>query len=328
MQKLKNASAYLSLGTCFGSGIILGAAFSHMVPEAMEGFETFFAVGESHEGETEEEHHGHGHAYPWPMFIAVVVLLLLITADIVASSAHDKMMGHSGEGGHQNHMVAMFNDKPEPHNHKNKQAPQEHDNKPVSVEVVVKSDVKIHAATIDQAEPTCSKEAANTVSSLNSLDAEIKRGSKTQVIQAYIFFVALSLHAITDGLSLGAEDGGSGFYGILVAVVVHKALDGFALGVPLFYAKLPKFHTIFAIIFCSLMTPLGIGIGLAATNSIESSQIALAQGIVLSISMGSFIFIALWEMLPAGLHQGKWLAGKLAAVFLGWGIMALLAKWV
>jgi zinc transporter ZupT len=291
-----------------------------MVPEAMKGFKTYFGDEPSKTA-----------AYPWPMFIAIAVLLLLITADIVASSAHDKMMGHSAEEGHQNHMVAMFNDKPDAHNHNHKQTHGEHYNKPVNSESAVKLDVKVHSLNIDQTEPARAKtgvaESANTISSLNSLDNEIKRGTKSQVFQAYIFFFALSLHAISDGLSLGAEDGGSGFYGILVAVVVHKGLDGFALGVPLFYAKLPKFHTIFAIIFCSLMTPLGVGIGLAATNSIASSQSALAQGIVLSISMGSFIFISLWEMLPAGLHQGKWLAGKLAAVFLGWGIMALLALW-
>ena len=39
------------------------------------------------------------------------------------------------------------------------------------------------------------------------------------IAQAYIFFCALSVHAVFDGLSLGSELDTAGFVGTLVAVV-------------------------------------------------------------------------------------------------------------
>lgn len=325
LKNYKNAASYMSIASCFGAGVILGAAFSHMVPEAMENFEHYF--GEENESSTAK--------YPWPMFISIVALLLLITIDTVAHSAHGNMMGehhnHShGDAGHSNHLAAIFNDKPKKQTSQVELSKKDdavlkienQETKPQPDQVIVASTLNLDHVESDS-NKKCESESKSTSSEV------LVRGTKSQVVQAYIFFIALSLHAITDGLSIGAgEEGSTGFYGILIAVIAHKALDGFALGVPLFYAKLPKLHTIFLILFCCAMTPLGIGIGIAATQSVSSKNSDLAKGIVLSISMGSFIFITLWEMLPAALNQGKHLGVKLIATFLGWGLMALLAVWV
>jgi zinc transporter ZupT len=162
-----------------------------------------------------------------------------------------------------------------------------------------------------------------------TIELEKMRGSKQQVAQAWIFFVALSVHSIFDGLSVGSESSLSGFYALLVAVASHKLLDGFALGVPLFFARLPLWHTVFAMVFCSAMTPLGLGIAMAITSDdVHGQRGKLAQAIMLSMSFGSFIFISLVELLPAGLADGKWLKTKFMALFIGWGIMALIALWV
>ena len=56
------------------------------------------------------------------------------------------------------------------------------------------------------------------------------RGSKRAIGQAYVFFVALAVHSIFDGMSIGTESTVAGFYGLLFAVGGHKLLDGFALG--------------------------------------------------------------------------------------------------
>ena len=105
-------------------------------------------------------------------------------------------------------------------------------------------------------------------------------------------------------------------------------MDGFALGVPVYFAKLPKHHTWFALIFCALMTPIGIAIGMAVTSALDGPGALLARAVILSMSTGSFFFISLVELLPSGLHSGGWTITKLVALFFGWGIMALLALYV
>jgi zinc transporter 1/2/3 len=75
-------------------------------------------------------------------------------------------------------------------------------------------------------------------------------------------------------------------------------------------------------------TPLGIGIGYVIDAAHDNKSGLLARAIILSISLGSFIFISLIELLPAALHNVKHLHIKMAAVFVGWGVMALLALWI
>ena len=111
-------------------------------------------------------------------------------------------------------------------------------------------------------------------------------------------------------------------------MVLLALLDGFALGVPVMLADFPRKHTAFALVFCALMTPLGILIGMAATETVRGASGQLSKAVIISMSSGSFIFISLVELLPAGLSNGKHLLPKMAVVFLGWGAMALLALWV
>jgi zinc transporter 1/2/3 len=154
------------------------------------------------------------------------------------------------------------------------------------------------------------------------------RGSKKQATQALIFFVALSLHSIFDGLSIGTEDEKDGFSALLVAIGGHKLLDGFALGVPIFFANWSKRNTILALVFAALMTPLGIGISMGAHAATEGDKSVLTRAIILSMSFGSFLFISLVELLPAGLDNGKNINTKMFACGIGWALMAILAKYV
>ena len=157
---------------------------------------------------------------------------------------------------------------------------------------------------------------------------EAIRGSKRAVGQAYVFFIALSVHSIFDGLSIGAEQDLNGFYALLFAVGGHKLLDGFALGVPVFFARLPRAHTIFALVFCALCTPVGIIVGMVSTEQVSGVQGSLSKAIILAMSFGSFVFISIVELLPAGLNDGKHLISKMFVTGLGWGAMVLIAIWV
>jgi zinc transporter ZupT len=50
------------------------------------------------------------------------------------------------------------------------------------------------------------------------------------LVRAWVFFVALSVHGVLDGLSVGSEQDEGGFASILVAVLSHKLFDGLSLG--------------------------------------------------------------------------------------------------
>lgn len=146
------------------------------------------------------------------------------------------------------------------------------------------------------------------------------------LIRVYVFFFALSLHSLMDGLSIGSEESMEGFYAIMAAVVSHKIFDGLAIGVPLFFANLARLRTTVLLVFCALMTPLGIIIGLITTSTVSNERTkALAQGIILSISAGSFLFISMFELFPASIADGRFVKSKLAMFTVGWAVMNVMA---
>ncbi len=151
---------------------------------------------------------------------------------------------------------------------------------------------------------------------------------KEALLRAWVFFFALSLHAVFDGLSLGSETTFEGFYGILVAVISHKVFDGIALGIPVYLAEMSTAQSLFALIFCAAMTPLGVAIGLGATASVSEHEGKLAEAIIISLSAGSFLFISLVELLPSSLHDGRFVKTKMFCFFLGWLAMVILAAYV
>lgn len=75
------------------------------------------------------------------------------------------------------------------------------------------------------------------------------------------------------------------------------------------------------------MTPLGIGVGLAITVDATVAG-TLVRAIILSMSAGSFLFISLMEMLPAGLEDGYYILLKATVTLAGWAIMVIAALWV
>lgn len=151
---------------------------------------------------------------------------------------------------------------------------------------------------------------------------------RAMLLRAYVFFGALSLHGVFDGLSVGSETSPQGFTSTTVAVLGHKIFDGLSLGCALFPADLPLLHRYLLLISSSITTPLGIGIGMAAEASAGAGSVRLVNGIVLSMAAGSFAFISLMELLPSSLSDGRWLFGKLTAFVAGIAGMAVLAAFV
>ena len=105
---------------------------------------------------------------------------------------------------------------------------------------------------------------------------------------------------------------------LLLAILAHKWAESFALGISFFKSGTEKGTFIKMIVLFSLFTPFGILIGL-----IFSGAGALIQGILLSISGGTFIYVSASEVIVEEFSISKYkywkyifylLAGILVAV--------------
>src|SRR3990167_3970128 len=83
----------------------------------------------------------------------------------------------------------------------------------------------------------------------------------TAISIPYILIIILVIHAITEGAALGLGATLTETLMLLIAIVAHKSAETFALCVTLLRNHIPLRQIILIILFFSLMTPLGIGIG-------------------------------------------------------------------
>lgn len=85
---------------------------------------------------------------------------------------------------------------------------------------------------------------------------------------------------------------------VFVAVIIHKAILAFSLGINFVTIQVPlKTSLLLTIIFC-LASPIGGGIGtsLVADDS-ESVQVTLLNAILQGLATGTFLYIAFIEVI-------------------------------
>lgn len=152
--------------------------------------------------------------------------------------------------------------------------------------------------------------------------------ARRRMARAYVFFAALSLHGVFDGLSVGSEDAAASFTSTAFAVLSHKLFDGLALGCALYPLGLRPLQRWLLLGACALTTPAGIAAGVVASSSADSTTLRLVNGVFLASASGSFLFISLTELWPSSIADGRLVPAKLALFAGGFGAMAVLAAFV
>lgn len=176
----------------------------------------------------------------------------------------------------------------------------------------------------------------NTVKSSSSIAEECAGGSVSHAhihgvlgdINAItlIVFISLSFHSLMEGVAIGSQMKIA--WDIALAVIAHKSLAAFALGLEFVSHRVPRPKFLCFITLFSLMTPIGIWIGsLTVTGTSEDGKDSLASGICTALSGGTFLFVAVMETIPQELQNRQDQLCKSIALCLGFGFFGLLANW-
>ena len=114
----------------------------------------------------------------------------------------------------------------------------------------------------------------------------------TSSITPYILLIALSVHGIFEGIALGVMNTVKECSILFSAIILHKWAAAFALGISFYKSGTEKDLFIKMILLFTSFGPLGIIIGM-----IFSDAGNLIKGIMLSISTGTFIYVAASEVI-------------------------------
>lgn len=136
--------------------------------------------------------------------------------------------------------------------------------------------------------------------------------------------LALSVHALFEGLSLAVTSDASQLLQIFGALILHKCIMGFCLGVRLVQANLTTPWIALAQFLFSVQVLIGglAGIGIMKfISGGEQSFAAIVSSILQAIACGTFLYITTFEVIPHELHNGKYRILKMFFIYMGFAIV-------
>ena len=161
---------------------------------------------------------------------------------------------------------------------------------------------------------------------------ETRGKSARETFGSLVLLAALSLHSLFEGLALGLQSDSDTTIQIFVAILLHKCVLAFALGIRMVKLKASAKQIGLAALVFAAMSPIGAGIGIAveanATNEVDRQLVtACLQG----IATGTFLFITFLEIISPEI-QGKRVRGeydiqlmRLVLIIVGFTIIAMLS---
>jgi zinc transporter ZupT len=131
-------------------------------------------------------------------------------------------------------------------------------------------------------------------------------------------FVGLSIHTLGGALALGLGRTDSELHATLAAAtLVHKSAEAFSLASVLLLAELPRKAIARLLVAYALVTPAGIAIGRALMGVIPGDALDPATDIASGLAAGTFLYVAVAELLPEVFHGTADRGLKVVLILLG-----------
>ena len=147
-------------------------------------------------------------------------------------------------------------------------------------------------------------------------------------LSAYALVVILSIHSMLAGAALGAEENLSGSFVIFIAIIAHKGAAGFALMLDFQRATFERAKSVRMLVLFSSMTPLGVIIGSGLDSVLHEGYGPLLEGMFDTLAAGTFLYVAIVEIIGKEFTDRRAVMPKFAALCLGLALMAVIALFV
>ncbi|XP_066198075.1 zinc transporter ZIP2 isoform X1 [Saccopteryx leptura] len=145
--------------------------------------------------------------------------------------------------------------------------------------------------------------------------------------RALILLLSLSFHSVFEGLAVGLQTTVAATVQLCLAVLAHKGLIVFGVGLRLVQTGTGSRWAVFSIVSLALMSPLGLALGLAVAGGASSGGQGLAQAVLEGVAAGTFLYVTFLEILPRELAGPEAPLVKWGCVAAGFAFMAFIALW-
>ncbi|CAD5211081.1 unnamed protein product [Bursaphelenchus xylophilus] len=143
-------------------------------------------------------------------------------------------------------------------------------------------------------------------------------------MRAALLVMAISLHAVFEGLSVGMIQEVSALLQICGALLIHKVVIGLSLGVRLVQSNMKPFGIVLCCIIFSGQVVVGGFLGLGIMDILRGESIGLTNfigGILQAFAAGTFLYITCFEILPHELNKPGYRPLKLLFLSAGFALI-------
>ncbi|XP_076264611.1 zinc transporter ZIP3-like isoform X2 [Rhynchophorus ferrugineus] len=134
----------------------------------------------------------------------------------------------------------------------------------------------------------------------------IEADSTVKAIRGLLVVLALSVHELFEGLSVGLEASARNVWYMFVAVSAHKLVIAFCIGVELVTTNMRTLLIIIYVFTFAVVSPMGIGIGMAISN-LEHNTADKVSVFLQGLASGTLLYVVFFEILQndrkSGLRQ-------------------------
>ena len=182
---------------------------------------------------------------------------------------------------------------------------------------------KMEDSLISYHSPNSTESSSASIESENDNKLQIHDSPK---MVSFVAFLSLSFHSIMEGISIGSQPDCD--WSILFAIMAHKSLAAFSLGVEFLNHNIDERTYILFMVLFSIMTPLGVLLGWCLTAIFAGQDDSALVGICMALSGGTFLYISVMEIIPHELESRGHVGWKLISLSLGFSAMAILTSFV
>lgn len=146
--------------------------------------------------------------------------------------------------------------------------------------------------------------------------------TKKASIQGLLTVLALSFHAIFEGLAVGLEPSISSVIYLAAAIATHKLVISFCVGMELYVAGASTKTTLGYLTIFSMVTPIGIAVGLALGHfKNDSENLGPTPTILQGMAAGTLLYVVFFEVLARERANEKSGLLQLTAIIIGFMLM-------
>lgn len=142
-------------------------------------------------------------------------------------------------------------------------------------------------------------------------------------LRSILLLIALCFHSVFEGLAIGLQTDTGEMLAIFMAVMMHKAVMAFSLGLNIAQSSLSVRAFVFSSITFSLSSPLGVAIGIGLSGLPPSIPQQICNGVLQGIAGGTFLYITFFEVLPHELNIPSKRLWKVFFVILGFAVFCV-----